>query len=70
MHEAAETLAEMDRLESSLDMDALIHREVSARKAKFAADAPKPSGEQAECPGCGSTNSPKSKFCAECGAKL
>jgi hypothetical protein len=64
MNEAAQTLAEIDRLESSLNLDALIHREVAARRAPGARKA------SAACPSCGSKNPPTVKFCGECGAKL
>jgi NADH pyrophosphatase NudC (nudix superfamily) len=65
MNEAARTLEEIDRLEASMDLDALISREVAARRNP-AANTRKSKG----CPTCGSKNSSGSKFCGECGAKL
>ncbi len=46
------------------DLDALIRREVSARKNKPGAV------QSAVCPSCSSKNPIANKFCAECGAKL
>ena len=62
--EVAQVLDHIHNLEASLDLDALIRREVSARKGA--------SGKAAlhACPSCGANNPPKNKFCAECGAKL
>lgn len=62
--EAALVLEEIDNIESSHDLDALIRREVSARKTK-----PQEAGGAA-CPSCGRKNPATNKFCAECGAKL
>jgi hypothetical protein len=63
MTEAANTLAEIDRLESAMDLDALIAREIAVRR--------KPNAKKGSaCPACGSKNSPSQKFCGECGAKL
>lgn len=61
--EASAVLEEIDRIESSQDLDALIRREVAVRKNR-ARDA------AAHCPACGQRNPPANKFCAECGAKL
>ena len=60
--EAAQVFQQVENLESSADLDALIRREISARKSKTAATV--------ACPSCGSKNPPTNKFCAECGAKL
>jgi predicted amidophosphoribosyltransferase len=46
-------------------MDALIRREISARKKR--ADEERKS---AVCPSCRAKNPVTNKFCAECGAKL
>src|SRR6185295_8879703 len=62
--EVAGVLERIHALESSLDLDALIRREVSARKDPSA----KPAG--LSCPSCSANNPVKNKFCAECGAKL
>jgi len=56
--EAAHAFQEVEKLESSADMDALIRRELTARK------------NLSSCPACGAKNPPTNKFCAECGAKL
>ena len=62
--EVSLVLEEIDGIESSQDLDALIRREVSARKG--GSREPDPS----LCPSCGEKNIATSKFCAECGAKL
>ncbi|HEX5000430.1 MAG TPA: zinc ribbon domain-containing protein, partial [Terriglobia bacterium] len=61
MNDAARTLAEIDQLEASMDLDALISREVAARNNSEAR-------KSAACPACGSKNPPTGKFCGECGA--
>jgi hypothetical protein len=61
--EAALVLEEIDTIESSQDLDALIRREVAARNDKSRTPS-------SVCPSCGSKNSAKNKFCAECGANL
>jgi hypothetical protein len=63
--EAALVLQEIEHIESAKDLDALIRREISARKAKSKAAA-----QDINCPACGVTNPRSNKFCAECGAKL
>lgn len=63
--EAAAVLREIDQIESSQDLDALIRREVTARRSKSTAAA-----AQIACPSCGSKNPTTNKFCAECGVKL
>lgn len=62
--ELAGILEHIHNLEISLDLDALIRREIAARK-----DGP-PKGSPNACPSCGFKNPTKNKFCAECGAKL
>lgn len=62
--EAAAVFQEIDNIESSQDLDALIRREVSARRNKPRA------AEKTKCPSCGSDNPSSNRFCAECGAKL
>ena len=62
--EVAVVLEHIHNLEASLDLDALIRRELTARKD----GAPK--GVQNVCPSCAFNNPAKNKFCAECGAKL
>ena len=62
--EVARVLEHIHNLEASLDLDALIRREVAARKDT----APRASPHA--CPACGFDNPAKNKFCAECGAKL
>ena len=61
--EVAGVLERIHAIEASLDLDALIRREVTARK-----DPPKTALH--ECPSCGANNPKKNKFCAECGAKI
>jgi len=63
--EAALVLQEIETIETDADLDALIRREISARKGKSKGSAP-----SIACPSCGSTNPTTNKFCAECGAKL
>jgi hypothetical protein len=65
--EAALVLQEIDQIESTQDLDALIRREVSARRAK-----PKAASGMKEyiCPSCGKKNPSTNKFCAECGVNL
>lgn len=60
--EAAAVFEAIDRIENDQDLDALIRREVDARK-KSPADA-------AVCTSCGRRNPPGNKFCAECGSRL
>lgn len=62
--EVATVLEHIHNLEKSLDLDALIRREVAARKNVA------PKGSQNACPSCSFNNPPKNKFCAECGAKI
>ena len=61
--EAGLVFQEIDNIESSKDLDALIRREVSARKSKTAQN-------QLACPSCQSINPTTNRFCAECGARL
>src|SRR5262245_34419504 len=61
--EAARLLEHIDQLESSLDLDALIRREVQARRKQSKSNT-------LVCAACGKKNPPSNKFCAECGAKL
>ena len=63
--EAAGVLQEIESIESTKDLDALLRREISARKAKV-----KPASQTNACSTCGASNPPSNKFCAECGAKL
>jgi zinc-ribbon domain len=61
--EVAGVLERIHNLEASLDLDALIRREITARK--------EPATKALhDCPSCGATNPKKNKFCAECGAKI
>ncbi|HEY2379555.1 MAG TPA: zinc-ribbon domain-containing protein, partial [Terriglobia bacterium] len=63
--EAAAVLQEIETIESSKDLDALIRREISARKNKS-----KSGTQTSACSSCGAANPPVNKFCADCGAKL
>ena len=60
--ETGAVLDEIDRIESSQDLDALIRREVTSRKARVA--------DSRVCSACGHRNPPKHKFCAECGNSI
>jgi hypothetical protein len=62
--EAAQVFQEIDNIEAEADLDALIRREIGARKNKTKAAA------VISCSSCGSSNPVINKFCAECGAKL
>src|SRR5207253_8327506 len=62
--EAAHVFHEVENLESSADLDALIRREISSRKTRLKAPSP------TTCPSCAAKNPITNKFCAECGAKL
>ena len=61
--EAAVVLEDIDNIESSQDLDALIRREVAARSRKTP-------GASQTCPSCDAANPVTNKFCAACGAKL
>ena len=63
-NEVGSVLEHIHNLEKSLDLDALIRREIAGRKDVA------PKGSQHACPSCSFNNPPKNKFCAECGAKL
>jgi hypothetical protein len=63
--EAAMVLQEIEHIESAKDLDALIRREISARKTRS-----KAAGQDVACSACEATNPRSNKFCAECGAKL
>jgi len=63
--EAAVIFQDIENLESTADLDALLRREISARKSK-----PKTAGRTSQCSACGVANPATNKFCAECGAKL
>lgn len=74
-HELAGELAriyeEIDAIEQSQDLDALIRTEVGRRRAKPAAPR-KPSAEASStvCSGCGHRNPRTNKFCGDCGQPL
>jgi hypothetical protein len=61
--EAAVVLEQIDNIESSQDLDALIRREIAVRSSKKKA-------ANLICPSCEAANPANNKFCAECGAKL
>src|SRR6476646_3428805 len=61
--EAAAVLHDIDSIESTQDLDALIRREVLERKQPVRS-------KQVVCPSCGDKNPVTNKFCAECGASL
>src|SRR5262247_1972061 len=60
--EAAAVLRDIDSIESTQDLDALIRREVLARRKQPVEQ------KQNACPSCGQKNPVTNKFCAECGA--
>ena len=62
--EAAAVFHNIDSIESTQDLDALIRREVLARRKQPG------QSKQAACPSCGHKNPVTNKFCAECGASL
>lgn len=62
--DAASVLQRIDDIESSQDLDALIRREVGARRKKSAV------ANEVACVACNAKNPPSNKFCADCGAKL
>ena len=62
--EAATVLQQIDSIEESQDLDALIRREINARRNK------KSPSSTLVCPGCSAKNPNTNKFCAECGVKL
>lgn len=64
--EAAQLMAASQELEITSAEDALIEREVAARRARRKAE-PVP---DYTCPKCGFENPLPVKFCGECGAKL
>jgi hypothetical protein len=63
--EAAVVFQEIENIESASDLDALIRREIAARKSR-----PGSAAHGASCSSCGASNPNTNKFCAECGAKL
>jgi rRNA maturation endonuclease Nob1 len=63
--EAAVVFQQIESIESTADLDALIRREISARRSKAKAAVP-----TTACGSCGVSNPTTNKFCAECGAKL
>jgi len=64
--EAAQLMAASQELEITRSEDALIEREVAARRARRKAE-PVP---DYTCPKCGFENPLPVKFCGECGAKI
>ena len=64
-------LRDIDEIETTQDLDALIRRELAVRTKRPAAH-PTENGKVTEhsCPSCGTMNRATNKFCAECGAKL
>jgi hypothetical protein len=64
-------LREIDEIETTQDLDALIRRELAGRKKRPAAHTTD-NGKVTEhsCPSCGTMNPATNRFCAECGAKL
>lgn len=62
--EAALILHKLDELGTEQDVDALIEKEVAARKAKLF-----PTGS-ATCASCGAEIIPGKRFCGDCGRRL
>jgi len=63
--EAAAILQQIETIESEADLDALIRREIGARKRKSQTET-----ASLACPSCKAANPNTNKFCAECGARL
>jgi hypothetical protein len=63
--EAATVFQQIENIESTADLDALIRREIAARRNK-----PKTAVPTTACGSCSAINPITNKFCAECGAKL
>jgi len=61
--EAALVLQAIENIEAEADLDALIRRELIARKSKSAL-------QTTICSACSASNPSTNRFCAECGAKL
>jgi hypothetical protein len=61
--EAALILQEIEKLDSSGNLEAAIEKDISARKAKAVADPLK-------CPSCGAQLLAGKKYCADCGHRL
>jgi len=64
--EAAELMAASQDVEQLKESEALIEREVAARRAQRKAKPP----EDYVCPKCGFENPLPVKFCGECGARI
>ena len=63
--DVAVVLADIEHIEKSLDLDALIRRDSDNRKASSARLK-----AQSTCGSCGAKNPPSNKFCSECGTRL
>jgi hypothetical protein len=64
--DASAVLKQIDEIEATHDVDALIRREVNARRSKNT-ETPV---QSLLCPSCALENPVTNKFCAECGVKL
>jgi len=64
--EAAELMAASQDVEQLKESDALVEREVAARRARRKAEPPL----EYVCPKCGFENPLPVKFCGECGARI
>lgn len=66
--EAGSVFRAIDEIENSQDLDALIRREVAARRDNLS--SPSTRAYESDCPKCGHSNPSENKFCAECGSRL
>jgi len=64
--EAAGLMAATQEAELAVEQDAVVEREIAARRARRKAEA----GKEYTCPTCGFENPVPVKFCGECGAPI
>jgi hypothetical protein len=70
-NEAAAVLQRLDQLDASENLEAVIEKDIAARKAKLSGSGSKRrEREPSRCPSCGSEIISGKKFCAECGQRL
>jgi hypothetical protein len=70
-NEAAAVLQRLDQLDASENLEAVIEKDIAARKAKLSGSGSKRrEREPGRCPSCGSEVATGKKFCADCGQRL